>query len=100
MTDTGRGGAGAAQPASSRMTEAEFRSLYERLASARRWGPDDRRGALNNLTPDTILAAAREVTIGRSVSLAAPIEADVTADNPEPARHVLRRSPAVGGRGT
>src|SRR3954447_6106552 len=99
MTDTGQGGAGAARPASARMTEAEFRALYERLTSARRWGPDDRRGALNDLTPDKILRAAGEVTIGRSVSLAAPIEGDVTPDNPEPARHVLRRSPAAGGEG-
>src|SRR4051794_4852132 len=99
MTDMEGGGAGAAQPASALMTEAQFRSLYERMARARRWGPDDRRGALNDLTADRILTAAREVRIGRSVSLAAPIEADVTPDNPEPAVHVLRQAPAAAGRG-
>ena len=29
-----------------RMTEAEFRSLYDRLRAQVPWGPDDRRGAL------------------------------------------------------
>jgi hypothetical protein len=33
------------------MTEAEFRSLYERLRGQVPWGPDDRRGALNYITP-------------------------------------------------
>jgi len=37
------------------MTEAQFRSLYERLRAQVPWGPDDRRGALNYLTPATVL---------------------------------------------
>ena len=78
------------------MTEAEFRSLYERLRSSRRWGPDDRRGALNHLTPAESLAAVREVVLGRSVSLAAPIEGRRTADNPDPARHRVQQAPAAG----
>src|SRR4051812_17332027 len=94
MTDTNQGSAGGAQPASARMTEAEFRSLYARLAGGRRWGPGDRRGALNHLTQEQGLDAAQEVTSGRSGSLAAPIEGDVTPDNPERAKHSLRRSPA------
>jgi hypothetical protein len=36
-----------------------------------------------------MLAAAGEVKLGRSVSIAAPIEYCVTADNPEPARHKM-----------
>jgi len=95
----GHSSAGATQRAPARMTEAEFRSLYARLAGARAWGPADRRGALNHLTPDKALEATSEVTLGRSVSLAAPIEGDVTPDNPEPARHLLRRSPAAVGLG-
>jgi hypothetical protein len=31
---------------------AEFRALYERLQHVPPWGPADRRGALNYLTPD------------------------------------------------
>jgi kynurenine formamidase len=74
------------------MTKAKFRSLYERLRSEPPWGPADRRGALNYLTPATMLAAAGEVKMGRSFSMAAPIEYRVTADNPEPARHKMTKT--------
>jgi kynurenine formamidase len=74
------------------MKKAKFRSLYERLRAEPPWGPADRRGALNYLTPTTVLAAAGEVKLGRSVSIAAPIEYRVTADNPEPARHKMTQT--------
>ena len=76
-----------------RMTEAEFRSLYERLRRQVPWGPDDRRGALNHLGPAEIRAAADEVRLGRTVSLAAPVEHQVTADNPDPALHRMVQAP-------
>src|SRR5215472_4560161 len=91
---TGRQGAGPAAPG--RMTEAEFRSLYERLRGQVPWGPDDRRGALNNLGPAQIQAAGSEVRLGRTVSLAAPVEHRVSADNPDPAQHRMVQAP--GGR--
>ena len=71
------------------MTEAEFRTLYERLRRGIPWPPEDRRGALNYITPAEIRAAAAEVSMGRSVSLAAPLESRVTADDPDPARHQM-----------
>ncbi len=70
-----------------RMTEAEFRSLYEQLRAQVPWGPQDRRGALNYITPAEVLAACGEVGAGRNVSLAAPVEDQETPDNPDPARH-------------
>ena len=73
------------------MTETEFRSLYERLRGQVPWGPDDRRGALNYITPVEVRAASGEVRLGRTVSLAAPIEDWVTLDNPEPSRHQMYR---------
>ena len=76
-----------------RMTEAEFRSLYERLRRQVPWGPDDRRGALNHLGPAQIRAAAGEVRLGRTVSLAAPVEHQVSADNPDPALHRMVQAP-------
>jgi len=76
-----------------RMTEAEFRSLYERLRRQVPWGPDDRRGALNHLGPAQIRAAAAGVRLGRTVSLAAPVEHQVTADNPDPALHRMVQAP-------
>jgi kynurenine formamidase len=85
-------GADSTVSAPSRMSEAEFHSLYERLRSRVPWGPADRRGALNYLTAATMLAAAREVKLGRSVTMASPIEYRVTADNPEPARHKMTQT--------
>jgi len=76
-----------------RMTEAEFRSLYERLRRQVPWGPADRRGALNQLGPAQIQTAAGEVRLGRTVSLAAPVEHQVTADNPDPALHRMVQAP-------
>ncbi len=87
MAETSRTGIEEVRPSSDRMTEAEFRSLYELLRSQRPWGSDDRRGALNYLTSAGILAGTGEVRLGRAVSLAAPVEAQVTPDNPEPAQH-------------
>src|SRR6516164_4842280 len=71
------------------MTETEFRSLYDRLRGQLPWGPDDRRGALNYITPAEILAASGEVTLGRTISLAAPVENRPSADNPDPAQHQM-----------
>jgi kynurenine formamidase len=72
------------------MTETEFRSLYEQLRGQLPWGPDDRRGALNYITKAEVLAALREATLGRTVSLAAPVENRPAADNPDPARHEMK----------
>jgi kynurenine formamidase len=76
------------------LSAPDFRSLYERLRHHRRWGPDDRRGALNNITPATVLAATtNEVRLGRSVSLAAPVETSTALDNPDPAGHEMTGPP-------
>ncbi len=72
------------------MTEAEFRSLRGRLRSSLPWGPEDRMGALNYITPVERVAAAGEVRLGRAVSLGAPVEGWVTRDNPDPARHQMK----------
>jgi len=39
-----------------------------------RWGPDDERGALNLLTPDTVVDAARLVRDGRVFALGLPVQ--------------------------
>jgi kynurenine formamidase len=72
---------------------AEFGALYDRLRHVPAWGPADRRGALNYLTADRVLAAAGEIRLGRTVSLAAPIETDLTPDQPEPAIHDMKGRP-------
>jgi kynurenine formamidase len=64
-------------------------ALYERLRDSASWGREDRRGALNNLTPSHVLAAVGEVRSGHTVSLAAPIETVASQDNPEPCSHEM-----------
>ena len=76
------------------LTASEFRALYERLRREHGWAPEDRRGALNNITAASVLAAAtQEVRLGRSVSLAADIDTATTADNPQPAGHEMTGPP-------
>jgi kynurenine formamidase len=76
------------------LSTSEFHSLYERLRHQHGWGPEDRRGALNNITPASVLAAAtNEVRLGHSVGLAAPVETATTPDNPEPAAHEMTGPP-------
>lgn len=72
---------------------AEFEALYLRLRQVPGWGPADRRGALNHLTPQRVLAAAGEIRLGQTVSLAAPIETDLTPDAPVPAVHEMAGPP-------
>jgi len=74
------------------MTEAEFRGLYDQLRSLPPWGSADREGALNYITPATMLAAVGQVKLGRALSLSVPIEYLATADNPEPARHKMTQT--------
>jgi len=69
------------------LTEDEFVALFRRLKRTAGWGTDDRRGALNHLTAAQVLTAVQEVRLGRSVSLARPIESAVSADDPDPAHY-------------
>jgi kynurenine formamidase len=70
---------------------AEFRALYDRVRQMSRWGPADRRGALNNISPAQVVAAASDVWRGRTVSLAAPVDSQPAPDNPDPAVHQMTR---------
>jgi len=83
------------------LSAAEFRALYDRVKHMSRWGPADRRGALNNIAPAQVTAAASDVRRGRTVSLAAPVDSEVAPDNPDPAVHTMtvpgdRAGPASG----
>ncbi|MFI1396380.1 cyclase family protein [Streptomyces sp. NPDC020681] len=77
------------------MTTEDFRALYGRLRDGARTGPGDRPGALGHLTPERVAAAAAEVRLGHTVSLAAPVETRPGPDNPEPAHHWMT-GPAAG----
>ncbi|MGF1599406.1 MAG: cyclase family protein [Acidimicrobiales bacterium] len=49
-------------------SEEQILGWFDELSNWERWGPDDRLGTLNHLTPDKRVAAARLVTEGVSVS--------------------------------
>jgi kynurenine formamidase len=74
---------------SARLTREEFASLFRRLKDTVAWGTADRRGALNHLAPGHVAAAVHEVRLGRTVSLARPVQVEPTADNPEPSHHEM-----------
>ena len=80
-------------PAPSVIDAADFEALYQKLRSGSGWASADRRGALNNITQAEVLAALGEVQLGRTTTLAAPVESQVTADNPDPCVHQMT-SPA------
>jgi kynurenine formamidase len=80
------------------MSATDFRSLYELLRRGNPWGSEDRRGALNALTPARVAAAASAVRTGRTVSLAAPVENEASADNPDPWVHEVSH-PGTGQDG-
>src|ERR1700761_7421040 len=84
--------AGTGKPA---LDAAEFEALYLRLRQVPAWGPADRRGALNHLTPPRVLAAAGGIGLGRTVSLPAPLETAQTPDDPAPAIHEMTGPPGT-----
>lgn len=62
-------------------------ALFKELSNRGRWGMDDERGTLNFITEQTRIDAAREVRIGRSLSISRMIDTLGGAHNPPPARH-------------
>jgi kynurenine formamidase len=76
------------------LSASEFLDLYQRLKQKSRWGPADRRGALNYISEADVVAAASDIWRGRAVSLGAPVENSVAPDNPEPCLHQMTKSPA------
>jgi kynurenine formamidase len=54
----------------------EFFALAETVNKWGRWGPDDERGTLNQITPQVTAAAAAEIRDGKQFSLAIPMSSD------------------------
>jgi len=55
-----------------------------------RWGDDDQRGAINLITPEKRVAAARLVRSGRSVSISRDFPKFPGRNNPLPAQHFIQ----------
>jgi kynurenine formamidase len=77
------------------VSAAEFDSLFSRLTNWGRWGADDQRGALNLLTAELVVAAARLVRDGVSVSLSLPLNTLAAIHNPIPADHHMTQLASV-----
>jgi kynurenine formamidase len=65
----------------------ELDAAYESLKNWGRWGPDDQRGALNEITPDGRSAAVQLVHAGLTVSLASDLPVRPSAEVAFPAQH-------------
>lgn len=70
-------------------TKADVEAWMESLSNWGRWGPDDQLGAVNLITPETRMAAAKLVEKGVSVSMARDVEKDAAVDNPRPFLHKM-----------
>ena len=72
-----------------KVTEADVEGWMDSLSNWGRWGPDDQLGAVNLITPETRMAAAKLVEKGVSVSMARDVEKDSAVDNPRPFLHKM-----------
>ena len=71
-------------------TDAEIDAALPRLTNWGRWGPADRRGTLNLISPETVRTAAALVREGRSVSLAREVSVVHTPGIREPLYEMRR----------
>ena len=73
--------------ASRALSHAEFDQIFAACDNSGRWGPSDERGALNTISAEKTVAAARLVRSGRAVSCGLDLNEDLAADNPAPVEH-------------
>jgi len=69
------------------VTPEALERLFESVKNWGRWGPDDERGALNYITNEKRVAAARLVRDGEAVSCSLEFPVLPGPDNPTPAQH-------------
>ena len=69
------------------VSASDFDSLFDEVSNWERWDEESPRGTLNHLTPDRLVAAARLVRSGITVSLGLTLNTQASPDNPEPAEH-------------
>lgn len=71
------------------LTADDIESMKKELSNWGRWGADDQKGALNLITPQTRIDAAKLVTEGISVSTARDVIKTIAPDNPRPFMHTM-----------
>ena len=72
-----------------KVTKADVDEWMQTLSNWGRWGDQDQLGAMNLITSETRLAAAKLVAEGVSVSLARDVEKEAAVDNPRPFLHKM-----------
>jgi kynurenine formamidase len=77
------------------VTRAEFDAVYAACRTWGAWGPRDRRGALNHITPEAVKGAARLIRSGRTVSCSWVLATEAGPDNPRPVVHHMTLLPDV-----
>jgi kynurenine formamidase len=70
-------------------TPERMRGVYERVKNWGRWGDEDERGALNLITPEKRREAAACIRAGETVSCARELPVQPSAENPNPALHMM-----------
>jgi kynurenine formamidase len=69
------------------VSTSEFEALIEKVTTWGRWGPDDQRGTLNHITPETVRRGAAAVVTGERFSLGMTLSLDGPQDgSPPPGR--------------
>jgi kynurenine formamidase len=77
------------------VSASEFRALFDAVSTWSRWGERDQGGALHHLDPGHVVAAARLVREGATVTLSLPLNTQAAAHNPKPAVHHMTMLPDV-----
>ena len=77
------------------VSASEFRALFDAVSTWGRWGEQDQRGALHHLDRAHVVAAARLVRDGTTVTLSLPLNTQAAAHNPKPAVHHMTMLPDV-----
>jgi hypothetical protein len=72
-----------------KLTADDIKKMASELSNWGRWGADDEKGALNLITPEQRVEAARLVKEGISVSLARDVIKTIEPDNPRPFMHTM-----------
>jgi kynurenine formamidase len=71
------------------LSSADVKGLFDKLSNWGRWGKEDQRGALNFITNQKRVAAARLVQTGEIVSISLPLATAPASDNPNPVTHLM-----------
>ena len=77
------------------VSAAQFRALFDEVSTWDGRSTEAQRGALRNLTPERLLAAAGLVRSGTTVTLGRRVDTQARLDNPAPAVHLMTMLPDV-----